>query len=585
MKLFFAACTPIQVIIRNLVSKRQFSLAGHDSTVSIIRCARNGKILASGQTTQVGFVADVIMWDFNTKELLHRLSLHKGCINSMSFSCSGKYLATLGGRDDGQLVVWEVSSGLALSGATVKTDQAWDCAFYNESDTDLVTCGVNHVKTWRMEESKKKLSFDSVNLGSLKRTFTCLCVSANDSQAYCGSQSGDLVEIGLAQKIQKRIGPVKTQFPLGISVCALIPQGGDLLVGTGDGVIAKISTSTLRVVKERKLDGGGISSLSLTQDGTKVFVGTTKSCMYLADTETLEADLRSTCHTNRINAICFPRNLSEIVATASLGEIRMWGVGTKQELLRIEVPHVDCYCLDFALDGKSVLSGWSDGKLRAFTPQSGKLIYAVKDAHKEGVTALKILSDCSRIVSGGMHGEIRIWRVQSSFQELLVSLKEHRGRVWSIQVRTEDDARAVSASADGSCIVWDICNKSRILCIFEATIFHSVAYHPDFAQILTVGSDKRITYYDVFTGETLRVIQSGEDLACAAVNGSGSHFAVAGSEGTVKMFDYETGQLVSLGKGHSTGVAALAIAPNQTFLVSGGEDGGLFFWNFFEQHN
>jgi WD40 repeat protein len=123
------------------------------------------------------------------------------------------------------------------------------------------------------------------------------------------------------------------------------------------------------------------------------------------------------------------------------------------------------------------------------------------------------------------------------------------------------------------------------LCIFEATIFHSVAYHPDFAQILTVGSDKRITYYDVFTGETLRVIQSGEDLACAAVNGSGSHFAVAGSEGTVKMFDYETGQLVSLGKGHSTGVAALAIAPNQTFLVSGGEDGGLFFWNFFEQHN
>jgi WD40 repeat protein len=32
-------------------------------------------------------------------------------------------------------------------------------------------------------------------------------------------------------------------------------------------------------------------------------------------------------------------------------------------------------------DGKSILTGWSDGKVRAFTPQKGKLIYLIKDAH------------------------------------------------------------------------------------------------------------------------------------------------------------------------------------------------------------
>jgi WD40 repeat protein len=32
-------------------------------------------------------------------------------------------------------------------------------------------------------------------------------------------------------------------------------------------------------------------------------------------------------------------------------------------------------------DGKSIVTGWSDGKLRAFTPQKGKLLYLIKDAH------------------------------------------------------------------------------------------------------------------------------------------------------------------------------------------------------------
>ncbi len=38
-------------------------------------------------------------------------------------------------------------------------------------------------------------------------------------------------------------------------------------------------------------------------------------------------------------------------------------------------------------DGKSILSGWSDGKIRAFGPQSGKLLYCIQSAHPMGVTA------------------------------------------------------------------------------------------------------------------------------------------------------------------------------------------------------
>lgn len=60
-------------------------------------------------------------------------------------------------------------------------------------------------------------------------------------------------------------------------------------------------------------------------------------------------------------------------------------------------------------DGKSIISGWNDGKIRAFLPQSGKLLYVISDAHIHGVTALSTTSDCNRIISGGSEGEVRVW--------------------------------------------------------------------------------------------------------------------------------------------------------------------------------
>jgi len=41
-----------------------------------------------------------------------------------------------------------------------------------------------------------------------------------------------------------------------------------------------------------------------------------------------------------------------------------------------------CNCLEFMADGRSIVSGWSDGHIRAFLPQTGRLHYLIKEAHK-----------------------------------------------------------------------------------------------------------------------------------------------------------------------------------------------------------
>lgn len=155
------------------------------------------------------------------------------------------------------------------------------------------------------------------------------------------------------------------------------------------------------------------------------------------------------------------------------------------------MPNLECFCLGFMRDGKSVYSGWHDGKIRTFLPQSGKLLYCINDAHINGVTAITSTSDCSKIISGGMNGEIRIWKINKQSQVMETSLKEHRSRVWSIQINSLND-RAISASADGSCIIWDIKNYIRLACMFETTMFKQLLYHPDESQILTTGTDRKV---------------------------------------------------------------------------------------------
>lgn len=197
-------------------------------------------------------------------------------------------------------------------------------------------------------------------------------------------------------------------------------------------------------------------------------------------------------------------------ATCSRNDIRIWNAKNRQELLRIQVNNIEAHCVSFMRDGKSILSGWSDGKIRSFFPQSGKLMYVINDAHAHGVTALASTTDSARLVTGGMEGEIRVWRIGKTVQKMEASIKEHRNRVWGIQI-TSTNLQAVSCSADGSCIVWDLKTFHRDQCFFQPTLFKQVCYHPDEGQIITTGSDRKITYWGIFDGSAIRHLEGSEE--------------------------------------------------------------------------
>lgn len=71
-----------------------------------------GKYIASGQ---LGDDADIFVWDFESKKLVHKLCQHEHGISTMAFTADGRLLLTVGDFFDRKLFVWDMASGGIVS--------------------------------------------------------------------------------------------------------------------------------------------------------------------------------------------------------------------------------------------------------------------------------------------------------------------------------------------------------------------------------------------------------------------------------------------------------------------------------------
>lgn len=494
------------------------------------------RIIATGQVTHMGYLAPVLVWDLEAKAIVCSLQLHKVSVAALAFSPSGEFLASVGGEDDNNLVVWHVdlenSRGVAICGSPAAHDIALAVAWSKTSDETIVTAGRENLRVWSFEVNERKVRPIDCQLGQLRRCFTCLVVSDDGQYVYAGTESGDVLQVSIADKLCMGIGP-KKRIPRQITAASL-DFNGNLVVGSGDALTI-LSPRDLSVQSTIGSDqiSGQVTSITAAPSG-ELLVGTTLSNIYavqyardpsgagaVVDTITL----KSTCHNDKINDVTFPRGYSELFATCSGADIRIWHLATGSELLRIQVPNIECNVITFNPKGSAVLSGWSDGKVRAFGPQSGKLLFVINDAHKivgvgnpsggtvpaNGVTALCVSNAGSRLVTGGADGQVRVWKLEAGAQVMIASMKEHRGPINDLKMAASD-TECLSASSDGSVIKWSLQSFTRLSAVFGATFFTGVCYHPDESQFISSGTDHKVTFWDSTDMAAVRILEGSETV-------------------------------------------------------------------------
>ena len=172
------------IVVKDTTTNKQVFLSGHTDRITAVAMSPDGRFLASGQRTNMGFKvrapfdvvdpgrlptvgaavqAPILLWDLATavatgdgsKALLHRLVLHKVAVQAMDFSADSALLASLGGQDDNSLVVWDVASGAAICGSPAASHAALTVKWLRRRNDRLLTGGQYHLRSWAFQVGRQ----------------------------------------------------------------------------------------------------------------------------------------------------------------------------------------------------------------------------------------------------------------------------------------------------------------------------------------------------------------------------------------------------------------------------------------------
>jgi WD40 repeat protein len=123
-------------------------------------------------------------------------------------------------------------------------------------------------------------------------------------------------------------------------------------------------------------------------------------------------------------------------------------------------------------------------------------------------------------------------------------------------------------------------------------LIKKIAFTPDGLQLVSASDDKVIRVWDVASAKTLRTIRgeiapgSAGKIFAMALSPDGKWLAAGGifsarddEAGTIRLYDFVSGELKALMKGHEDAVNSLAFSPDGTRLISGSSDRTAILWD------
>ena len=158
-------------------------------------------------------------------------------------------MASVGGASDGnQLVLWNMAEGKSevfVPATNELNQECTDISFFNTDPNKLISVHNNSVKIWQFEKKTKKLSHFNCPLGKIQRYITCVSIDVIDENAYCGTRSGDIMEVSLVKGIYSRSGPIDKKISGGVN--QVLSMNKSIYAGTSSGIFVKIDKKSLTI--------------------------------------------------------------------------------------------------------------------------------------------------------------------------------------------------------------------------------------------------------------------------------------------------------------------------------------------------
>jgi WD40 repeat protein len=561
-------------------------LTGSMPLVNCIDVSPDNQLLAAGGPANRNLQGGVVhLWEIPSGRLRTTLTDFRLPVSSVQFSSDGNLLATGGagslfaGGTNGEVKLWDLASESQVA-ALPSPPPATSSVMFAQDNTWLIATGgrkyggtPGQAKIWDLSTEQIKATFEGherfVTGASLTAAGDRLVTTSQDRTVRCWNLASQACEKTLRQPDNKPIS------------CLSCSHDGNLIATGSQGQIFVWNLDTAQLPFVLDLPEVSINSLDFASDDKSLLVGGQhldgRAHLGLLPLQKPDESIVFRGHLQGILCASFGADDKMVVSAGRDGTVRVWDLDSvaTSELLRTGT----VMDVSFSPDGSEIVM--SDFEKRVEVSEANAAKSRLTIQCPAIVTAARFSPDQKMIASCDSGKAVRLWDAATG--EELATLGTFRKLVKSIAFSPDGKHLiAVGGMLDDELKVWQLPEQKLVAepSAHSVTI-NDVAFSPDGRWMATASGDNSVVVWDfarIRPHRRLRVGSNG-DVATVAFSPDGQTLAAGGYEGLVKVYDVQTGNLLSVLEGHGQRVLSVVFSPDGKRIVSGGVDKRIVIWD------